>query len=95
MVNTPFLIDRNPKISLTTGQKQKNHARNYKTSLKEFLVLTKREAAQLKKAAKSGAAKAAAENCSSLTEMSARGTPSEAVRAQGEKRAIGTGTYRP
>ena len=94
-VKIPFSIDESLKISLTSGQKQKNHARNCKTTLHEFLVLTKDEAAQLKKVANSGAAETVVDNNNSLIEMAATSTPSKATRAQGKKRQPGTSAYRP
>lgn len=77
---SPFCYLPNLKIALTFYQKQEAHARACKTSLKEFLVLTKGEVAQLKGAAKSGAATPAARN---------------AGKAHGKKGAPGTDVYRP
>lgn len=91
----PLPTDENLKIFLTIGQKQKNHARNCKTTLQEFSVLTKEEATQLKRAANSGAVRTTVDNASSLIETNAASTPSKVVRGQKKKRARGTGAYPP
>ena len=94
-VKNPSSIDENLKTSLTIDQKQKNHARNCKTSFQEFLALTKGEVAQRKSAVNSVTAKTAADDSSSLIESTARITPSKAARVQGNNRAKATGAYRP
>lgn len=94
-VKIPFSIDKSLKISLTSGQKQTNHARKCKTTLQEFLVLTKDEAAQLKQVANPVAAETAVDNNSSLNEMTATSNLSKATRAQGKKREPGINAYRP
>lgn len=77
---SPFCYLPNLKTALTFYQKQQAHALACKTSLKEFLVLTKGELAQRKGAAKSGAANSAAR---------------KAGKAHGKKGAPGTDVYRP
>lgn len=83
------------KISLMFGQKQRNHARNCKTTVHDLLALTKEGAAQLKRGEISGAADQAADNSNSQIETAVLSTPSKATRAQGKRIATDANAYRP
>lgn len=94
-VKIPISINEKLKISLTSGQKQKNHARKCNTTLHDLLVITKGEVAQLKRAANTGAAEPAVQSSSSQVETTALSTPSKTTRAQGKRIPSGASAYRP